>query len=303
MAKRAGIEKLVTYQYYLRKHSTVSEHNNDELFALYSQATTEEEKIKLRNEIIESNLLLVAQLIAFKYNYNYDVNPVYDMDDIIQEANLLLVRIIDKYDCTKGKFSTFLAMKILPYVYYSSGLPNSPFHFNRGLAAQYKKVKKLMNLDYDDEFISTHCNIPLKKVKMLRSALQNSLSYEELLEKGSVNDSINECDLKLGDALIEGIIEEPIITTRNERLFKDLNSLSVEVKDLLMKLYGLNNTEPVPNISVYSEMVGKHKQTIYQRHRVALEKLSKDYELKYYYYQVDEELDAINKRKTYYLQK
>lgn len=271
MQERVGMDILKEYQKNLN-HLTNNYKENDKLFELYRNSSTDSERIINRNKIMEANLPLITKLIRYKYNYNFDINPVYDMDDIIQEANLILIKAMDDYDSTRGNFSTYVFMKIAPYIYYSNGIPNSPFHFKRGLASRYKKVKKLFDLGYNDEFISEHYQIDIENVKRLRRMLQDSLSYDELLSKGLVDDVIKKQDAILGDYMISKIDEEPNVVERNEQLYKLLDQLKPAERDLIMNCYGLNNQTQI-SIVEYCNRTGIPYITAYKRHQRILNKL------------------------------
>lgn len=303
MAKRKGIEKLVAYQCYLRKHSFINDANNEELFDLYNKATTNEERLAIRNKIVQANLPLVAKLIAYKYNYNYDVNPVYDVDDVIQEANIVLINAVDDYDVSRGKFSTFLYTKLEYSIYYSNGIPNAPAHFSRGTAAKYKKVKKLIDLEYDDEYICNKYEITLDNLKILRTALTSTLSYEELMEKDEIKNILQKQDALFGDMLIGVLDEREIVEHRNEVLRNALNELKPKLKKVLVLSYGLDDPEEKRSKGMISRMCNCSRTSANTRKMRALEELRKNKELLEAFLAVDTDFDVENPDKTYYLQR
>lgn len=303
MAKRKGIEKLVAYQNYLRKHSFINDANNEELFDLYNKATTNEERLAIRNKIVQANLPLVAKLIAYKYNYNYDINPVYDVDDVIQEANIVLINAVEDYDASRGKFSTFLYTKLEYSIYYSNGIPNVPAHFSRGTAAKYKKVKKLIDLEYDDEYICNKYGITLDNLKILRTALTSTLSYEELVEKDEIKNILQKQDTLFGDMLIGVLDEREIVEHRNEVLRNALNELKPKLKKVLVLSYGLDDPEEKRSKGMISRMCNCSRMSANTRKMRALEELRKNKELLEAFLAVDTDFDIENPDKTYYLQR
>ena len=303
MAKRKGIEKLVAYQNYLRKHSFINDANNEELFDLYNKATTNEERLAIRNKIVQANLPLVAKLIAYKYNYNYDVNPVYDVDDVIQEANIVLINAVEDYDASRGKFSTFLYTKLEYSIYYSNGIPNVSAHFNRGMSAKYKKVKKLIDLEYDDEYICSKYRITLDSLRILRPALTSTLSYEELMEKNEIKNILQQQDTLFGDMLIGVLDEREIVEHRNEVLRNALNELKPKLKKVLVLSYGLDEPEEKRSKGTISRMCNCSRTSANTRKMRALEELRKNKELLEAFLAVDTDFDVENPDKTYYLQR
>ena len=303
MAKRKGIENLVAYQYYLKNHSFINDADNEKLFDLYNKAITNEEKLVIRNKIVQANLPLVTKLIAYKYNYNFDINPVYDIDDVIQEANLVLIKAVDDYDASRGKFSTFLYAKLKYSIYYNNGLPNVPFNCSRGIAAKYKKVKKLIDLEYDDRYICNKYGITLDNIKILRTALTSTLSYEELMEKDGIKNVLQRQDALFGDLLIGVFNEHDIVEHRNEVLRSALNELKPKLKQILVLLYDLDIPEEKRSKDTINHMCNCSRTTANTRKMRALEKLRENKELLEAFLAVDTDYDVENLDKTYYLQK
>ena len=64
--------------------------------------------IAVRNQIVEPNMPLVLAMIRRNRLLNLDIN------DLISEGNLALLRCVDKFDCSRGnKFSTYACRSIL----------------------------------------------------------------------------------------------------------------------------------------------------------------------------------------------
>lgn len=303
MAKRKGIEKLVAYQNYLRKHSFINDANNEELFALYHRANTIEEKVSIRNKIVQINLPLVAKIIAYKYNYNYDVNAVYDIDDVIQEANVALLKAVERYDASRGKFSTFLYTTIEYSIYYNNGIPDVPVKFSRGTASKYKKVKKLIDLGYDNQYICNKYGISADSIKTLRSALTSALSYEELVQEGKIDNLLQQQDTLFGDLLIGVLDEQSIVEHRNKVLRNALNELKPKLKKVLVLSYGLDDPEEKRGKGTISNICNCSRMTVNSRKSRALKELKKNKELLEAFLAVDTDFDIENSDKTYYLQK
>lgn len=298
---RLGVDTLLKYQELLRNQN-YDYKQNEELFKLYKTAEGKQ-KILIRNKIIEANLLLVIVFLMKNYNYEIDANPVFDMDDIVQEGSLLLLKCIDEYDVTRGKFSTYVYRKLESSIYYVNGIPNTPVQFYRGLSCRYKRVKKYIDLEYDDEYICKKCQIPLSVVKNLRLLLSKIESYEELKEHNGIKDLIQEQDDIQSDIHIMRLLESENIVKRNCILLKALNTLSARDKKLLLKIYGLDGNIPPQSISELKEEFGYKGSLIYKRQRLALNKLVKNDELREAYYSVDRDYDYNLAEKTYYLQK
>ena len=298
--KIADNTKLFKYQRYLKECRKKEDLSLDELFVLYKNCP-EDEKINVRNRIVEYNLPLVVHFLWKKYNYNYDINPVFDLDDVIQEANLLLINAIDRYNQDKGSFSNFLYV-VLHDVYYSNGIPNTPFNININAVLKYKKLKKYIDLEYDNKYISEKCNIELEKLIEIRASLNSSISYEELLELLLEKENVEEKGLIYEDVNLNRVIESDNINIRNEAILKSLNKLTPKYKTFIIKKFGLDGNGEASK-SELNNVIGGHKKYIYEVYKRALERLLKKGDLESVYNLVDIDYDYETKDKTYYLQK
>ena len=302
MKKSEDLEKIKAYQAFARSISNGGYTQNEELFIKYKQAIGED-KVLLRNKLAEINFPLVISFISERYLNNYEENAVYDVDDIVQEGCLILLDAIERYEPSRAKFSPFLYFQLKGRLFYKNTIPNSPVHFTFGKTSKFRKVKKYMDLGYDDLYISEKCEIKPSIVKKLRIFFEGQESYEQLINNQEdfitfMEQSNNEwADLYLGR-----IIEQPVIEKRNRLLLEALNSLSERDKKLIVKKYGLDGNAPV-GFKEIKDMFGYKGSLAYERRRVILKKLAKCLELEQAFLEVDSDYDHLINVKTYYLQK
>ena len=301
IARKKGMEELFKYQKIIRQNQE-NNIDNDYLFKLYNKAVGEE-KIRIRNIIVQNNLQLVIKFLIQRYNYTTEENPVYDMEDIIQESSLLLIEAIEQYDSFKGEFSTFLYKKLANTIYYINSIPNSPIHFSRGSVYRYRFVKTLVDLDYEDEFISTMTNLPLATIKRLRPLLSKTESYEELINNNQMNTFIKIKDTIIGNYLISRIDEQTNIENRNKGILKNFKNLSINDKLLLIRMFGFDGNDSPLKLSKLKEDFGYEGKKIYNKWKNIKTQVQKDEILKELFYEVDSDYDDYNFDKTYYLQK
>ncbi len=77
--------------------------NNEQLVAEYQQATTETEKKRIADELYKKIYRLVVKYAGTMPNICYGTQ-----DDLIQEASLIFMKCLQKFDTTKKiKFSTY----------------------------------------------------------------------------------------------------------------------------------------------------------------------------------------------------
>lgn len=277
--RECDIRKILEYQNYLKRNQVHCEEDMDILYERYKSAQGEQ-KIEIRNLIVEKNLCLVLDFIIKKYNYSYDVNPVFDLDDVIQEGNCFLLKAIESFEPKKGSFSTYIYKILSNHLFYSLGIPNSAFHVNRGVVDRYKEVKKLIDLDYCDEYILECAQISPKLLQRLRPVLTASISYQQL-EKRLSEEHFNEKlrpytyidDLELGR-----VLEQPNVEKRNRAIWEVLNRLNPKERKLIILIFGLDGGMPM---SLYeaNELVGYSRSYVSDKYRSLKKKIAKSISL------------------------
>lgn len=290
---------VVRYLNFIKDMKVLDSKENERLFSLYFNATGYE-KLEIRNKIIEGNLKLVVSFILNKYNYKIEKNPVYNLDDVIQEANLLLIKAIDEYDPAKSKFSTFLFKVLKNDIYYANGIPNCPVEFCRTYIINYKKLSLYFKLEYTDEEISKLSGIKLETLKKLKPLFMKKDRYEDIKDYYEYLEGEATVNLAL-----QKITEEPIINKRNETILEALSGLKEKDRILIVKLFGLDGEEPMKICDINDKYLHYVPKYAYERYQIILKRLYNDKRLKKVHYSVDPdyEVDTLNKSKTYYLQK
>lgn len=299
--KFAGENTLKEYQEYLKEYCKKEDISLEELFMLYNNSCGEE-KINIRNRIVEYNLPLVVSFLWKKYNYCHDLNPVYDLDDVIQEANLILINAVAKYDKEKGTFSNFV-YTVLYDIYFCNGIPNTAINFNRSKTNKYKKLKRYIDLEYDNEYISSKTGISIDKLIEIRPLLTNSLSCEEIFES-LISEEFTEENSKFiyDDINICRVLESENINLRNETILNSLNQLTERQKKLVIAKFDLDGKGKRTDVQIAKE-IGCHRKSIYYTYRVILKNLARIQELREMYDLIDTDYDYETRDKTYYLQK
>ena len=300
--RECDIKKILEYQNYLKLNQTHCEEDMDNLYEKYVNSQGEE-KIKIRNLIVEKNLSLILDFIIKKYNYSYDVNPVFDLDDVIQEGNLLLLKSIESYNPNRGSFSTYIYKILFNLLFYALGIPNSAFYVKRGTVGRYKEVKKLIDLDYSDEYILEHVQISPKLLKRLRPVLASAISYQQLekrLSEEHLNNKLRP-HVYIDDLEFGRILEETNIEKRNKAIWTALNNLKPKERELVIHVFGLDGKMPM---SVYeaNDLVGYSKSYVADKFRSIKHKLERNMSLNKVKDIVDIDYDKED-QKTYFLKK
>ena len=301
--KQADLVKLKLYKKNAQAISNLRYKQNEEVFAKYKEVK-KKKKRQLRNKLVEMNMPLIVHFVTTWYKYSYEENAVFDVDDLIQEASLLLIETIEKYDPARGIFSSFLYSKLKGYLGIRNTIPNLPIHFGIGKVQRYKKVKRYMELGYEEQYISDKCNVSIKTIRLLRPFFEGKVSYEWLLENSDEDflPYLKEQDYKEGDLYLARMMERPFIERRNTLLKEALDSLKERDKKLIIKKYGLDGKEPV-ELSQLKEEFGYKGSLIYERRKAAFKKLARYPGLKEAFLAVDDDYDYPVDEKIYSLTK
>ncbi|MCI8575439.1 MAG: sigma-70 family RNA polymerase sigma factor, partial [Bacilli bacterium] len=140
--------------------------------------------------LIECNLRLV--LLRVKKYYKSS-----EFMDIVQEGNLGLIKAIEKYEITKGKFSTFAISYIDGYIknYFNNDKNQLYISNNLRLAVErYKKLVLLYNQEGksipDDKELCTLLSISLKQIQQVKKIVNFSfVRLNDLNKDGKENES------------------------------------------------------------------------------------------------------------------
>lgn len=211
----------------ISKYPILNRKEEEYLFKEYNQAKLNKDYDRLnyiRNIIFKCNLGLVITIVK-KYS-----NSDYQLMDRIQEGNIKLFLIIDKFDITKeNKFSTFAQKSIKNYMITllnSNQSTNSSSHYyklNKKISAINNKYLLEYNRNATDKELSEELGV---SIKVIKNAKENN--YEII----SYNHEMNEED---SDEFIElfpdkvNMSNEIIENIQKEELKEDFDSAFIEL--------------------------------------------------------------------------
>ena len=152
--------------------------------------------IQAREDIICSCLPLVMDL-AIKFRYN---NKHIDLDDMIQEGNMALMKAVDRWDINKGSITTvatwYVRNSLIDMITDARYNIKHPYTMSRRAAEELRKIKNIDSTNI--EYISKETGLTPKRVKKLLSVsprgttrvkvntLEPLLNYDELDSEESV---------------------------------------------------------------------------------------------------------------------
>lgn len=236
--KGSNIESTVDwYNKQINNHPIYTKEEELEVFKKYNQAKGEE-KTRLKKEIASHYLKLVVA-IANKYNNKY-----LSLDDLIEDANVGLIKAIDKYDVNKGnRFFTlaiwYIRLEITIHSYEQSRCMRLPVYIQTKLVKflKYEEeyIKKYNKKPTDTEMASL-LNVEEEIVEVIKIALQ-SQNPKNLYAPFSEENENTLLDIVPNEEALYPQLELEK-TELKLNLKKTLEELSVKEKQIILIKYG-----------------------------------------------------------------
>ena len=137
--------------------------SSKEQYILYTKI--QEGDADARDQVIHSCLPLVVN-IANKFRYN---NKHIDLEDMIQEGNIALIRAVEKWDVAKGAITTvvtwYVRNALINMITDAQYCIKFPYAMSRRASEQLRKIK---NLDSNNiEYIAKETGLSKKRIKQL----------------------------------------------------------------------------------------------------------------------------------------
>lgn len=210
--------------------------------------------LEARKKLIESNFRLVIS-IAKKYHRKH-----FDLDDLIQESSLGLIKAVDKFEPDLGyKFSTYACWWIkqaaLSYINEQEGSFKVPTH-SRLLNAKIKKVisdyELKNNTTPTENEIAKELDENVKKIKYTIEANKPSTSFD----KDDSNDDVLSLKDKIEDTSIYTNPEQNCINNEMYDIIrKSLKTLTSKEEKIIRLRFGIGeNCDNIKEFPVTQEM-------------------------------------------------
>ena len=296
IAKSENTSALKSYLIEINKIPLLTAEQEKEL--AYKVKAGDEEARKL---FIESNLRLVVSIAR-----RYEKDGV-SLLDLIQEGNMGLMKAVDYFDVTKGyKFSSYATWWIrraITLYLAAQGKAITLSHPMYNRLSSYKKVyvqleAKLKRTPTIEEIAEELC-MPVEKVKELELLNQDTISIHNVVndEDSELENFIPSSQDNIEDVVVNGMIPDEL-----QQLFKDCGLKEREI-DILIKRFGLNDTEPM-TLEEISREYNLSRERVRQIEASALKKIRKSEQVQKFavYMQFPEKaLDNIEEFRKKYL--
>lgn len=221
-----------------------------------------------RERMIVSNLRL-AFAIARKYLWSG-----LPLDDLIQEANIGLMKAVERYDRKKGsKFSTYATWWIRQSVHRAvanhARIVRTPVHLqDAGWKLMQSREEEFKRTGQVESEIRTseRTGLPLSKVRTMISQFEEAVSMEDPCIPIHDLDDIHErlTDLESCDAMENAVLRQQIVFT--------LASLDEKAREVITCRFGLNGNDAMTLEEIGNEF-GVTRERIRQIEAKALQKL------------------------------
>ena len=241
--------------------------NNDILLTQYAMEADPQKKLQIRNQIILNN-----QGLCKKVAINYLPRCTsFTLHDLINEGNIGLMRAIEKYDSSKGMFSTYAVYYIQATITKAIDDKDRIIRIPVDKINLIRKYRYLLDYNYSSADACKELDVTQEKMSILLAAYNSLGSLDELIN------SDNTEDIYLAD-----IISDNNICVEDAALKKSLQTNMQEVinyfgltqneKTILSKYYGFETGQKV-SLKKIGNQLGLSTARIDQIEKKAVHKL------------------------------
>lgn len=214
----------------ITKYKLLSKDEEYNLFEKQNKGDTE-----AFNQLVTSNQLNIIMLVR-KFHLPNNIT----LDDLIQEANIALIKSINKFDYkTKNRFISYATKVINNHIIKFININSRVIKLTEILIPKFNKISKL-NLEYDKDFHQACDEAGISKY------YQNKyIQY---------NNTIKQLD----DTCLN--IEDVFYDDEDDKLQKAINQLSLDEQYVINRIFGLNDIKKIKQKELAEELNFSHNK-------------------------------------------
>jgi len=223
--------------------------------------------IQARDHLIAANMGLVVHL-AKRYVHN-DAN--YDLEDLVGEGCIGLMKAIDKFDTTRGAFSTCAALWILQAIREALRSKAAMVHIPCWLEPIFKRLKQLHAEEPDLTLteLAQRLNTTTENV-----ALLHALTYIKSLDVCIYDDDTTLLDTLVDDSTLDDVEVCETNTDIHAQAEKALSVLNERERYIISLRYGLDEESGIAaTLTAIGEKLAISKERVRQVEKVAMKKM------------------------------
>lgn len=273
------------FAYIVNKNTFLPKEEQYRLLKIYHTTEDEKEKNKARDELLKTNQLLIVS-IAKKYK----IRGI-DLDDLIQEGNMGLMKAIDKYDIsTNYALSTYATHWIRVYIGRYIQQHGSAIRIPVNMLDKIYKFRRIIS-EYQRKGEKIPSEIELAKlIDCDKTQISNIICYSNIIETISMSTPLKGSKEGFGEGIeikdtIPAVASTPADGYENYEVVKGLHEemklmFDERTYDILCRRYGMNEYLEPQTLEDIGKFYGISKERVRQIQERAEGKISESDNIK-----------------------
>lgn len=225
------------------------------------------------NKLIQANLKFVVK-IAARYQ-----NRGLSLSELISEGNIGLIKAIEKFDPDKDiKLISYAIWWIKQRITLAVSEKSSLIRVPLGKSSTAHRIKATRERVYTEtgrkastEEIADRLNITEKSIKLIKSQIPDTSSYDETIKTSDFQDfSTRDFMIDKDELDPQQLYQQQRLT---KRIHKAIDKLEKREAEIIRTYFGLNDKHETKNFAQIAEVMGLSRERVRQIQKEALKKI------------------------------